>query len=57
MEYTQEQIDEVVVVTGAELFIKHVLGIYSEAVAVGMQLSYDGNGLSELDISTIQSLM
>ena len=52
MEYTQEQIDEVVVVTGAELFIKHVLGIYSEAVAVGMQLSYDGNGLSELDIST-----
>ena len=57
MEYTQEQIDEVVVVTGAELFIKHVLGIYSEAVAVGMQLSYDGNGLSELDILTIQSLM
>tara|TARA_R110002167_G_scaffold221254_2_gene425977 strand:+ start:349 stop:522 length:174 start_codon:yes stop_codon:yes gene_type:complete len=57
MEYTQEQIDEVVVVTGAELFIKHVLGTYSEAVSVGMQLSYDGNGLSELDISTIQSLM
>tara|TARA_R110000823_G_scaffold70608_11_gene162856 strand:+ start:994 stop:1167 length:174 start_codon:yes stop_codon:yes gene_type:complete len=57
MEYTQEQIDEVVVVTGAELFIKHVLGEYSEAVCVGMQLSYDGNGLTAEDISTIQSLM
>jgi hypothetical protein len=57
MQYTQEQIDAVVVVTGAELFINHVLGIYSDAVVVGMQLSHDADGLTPKDIETIQSLM
>jgi hypothetical protein len=57
MKYTQEQIDEVVAVTGAELFINHVLGIYSDAVVVGMQLSHDGDGLTAEDIVSIQSLM
>ena len=58
MEYTQEQIDAVVVITGAELFINHVLGIYSDAVVVGMQLSHDENGqLMPEDIAAIQSLM
>lgn len=57
MEYTQEQIDAVVQITGAELFITHVLGTYIEAVFVGMQLSHDANGLTEKDIETIQSLM
>lgn len=57
MEYTQKQIDNVVAVTGAELFINHVLGIYSDAVVVGTQLSHDGDGLTEEDILTIQSLM
>tara|TARA_R110000765_G_scaffold426012_1_gene540376 strand:- start:299 stop:472 length:174 start_codon:yes stop_codon:yes gene_type:complete len=57
MEYTQIQIDEVVAVTGAELFINHVLGVYSEAVFIGMQLSHDADGLTAEDIETIQSLM
>ena len=57
MEYTQIQIDDVVAVTGAELFINHVLGTYSEPVSVGMQLSHDGDGLTAEDIATIQSLM
>jgi len=58
MQYTQEQIDAVVVVTGAELFINHVLGIYSDAVVVGMQLSHDADGqLTREDIEAIQSLM
>jgi len=57
MSYSQEQITEVVAVTGAELFIKHVLGNYIEAVMVGMQLSHDENGLSIEDVKTIQSLM
>lgn len=58
MEYTQEQIDAIVVVTGAELFINHVLGIYSEAVNTGMKLSHDSNGqLTSQDITTIQNLM
>lgn len=57
MEYTQKQIDDVVSVTGSELFINHVLGIYSDAVAVGMQLAHDGDGLTAEDILTIQSLM
>ena len=58
MEYTKEQIDAVVNVTGAELFINHVIGnAYCEAVAVGMMLSHDGDGLTEKDIQTIQSLM
>lgn len=57
MQYTQEQIEAVVAVTGAELFINHVLGIYCEAVFVGMQLSHDADGLTEEDISAIQSLM
>ena len=58
MEYTQEQIDAVVVITGAELFINHVLGIYSDAVMVGMQLSHDEDGrLTPEDIAAIQSLM
>jgi len=58
MEYTQEQIDAVVTITGAELFINHVLGIYSEAVNTGMKLSHDSNGqLTSQDITTIQNLM
>ena len=57
MEYTQKQIDDVVAITGSELFINHVLGTYSDAVAVGMQLSHDGDGLTAEDIVTIQSLM
>tara|TARA_R110000822_G_scaffold1605_3_gene7405 strand:+ start:305 stop:481 length:177 start_codon:yes stop_codon:yes gene_type:complete len=58
MMYTQEQIDAVVTITGAELFINHVLGIYSEAVDTGMQLSHDSNGqLTPQDIKTIQNLM
>jgi len=58
MEYTKEQIDAVVSVTGAELFINHVIGnAYSQAVAIGMVLSHDGNGLTERDIEHIQSLM
>lgn len=57
MEYTQEQIDQVVEVTGAKLFIEHVLGTYVDAVAVGMQLSHDSDGLTEREIETIQSLM
>ncbi len=58
MEYTQEQIDAIVIVTGAELFINHVLGIYSEAVNTGMKLSHDSNGqLTSQDITTIQDLM
>lgn len=58
MEYTQEQIDAIVIVTGAELFINHVLGIYSEAVNTGMKLSHDSNGrLTSQDITTIQNLM
>ena len=58
MEYTQEQIDAIVIVTGAELFINHVLGIYSEAVNTGMKLSHDSNGrLTPQDITTIQNLM
>lgn len=55
--YTQAQIDEVVVVTGSELFINHVLGRYSDAVHTGMQLSHDGNGLTARDIQAIESLM
>lgn len=57
MHYTEKQIDEVVVVTGPELFITHVLGTYSDAVSVGMQLSHDGDGLTAEDILMIQSLM
>ncbi len=58
MGYTQEQIDAVVVITGSELFINHVLGIYCDAVMVGMQLSHDENGqLTQEDIEAIQSLM
>lgn len=57
MEYTQEQIDAVVRVTGAELFITHVLGTYVEAVFVGMQLSHDADGLTAEDIEVIQSLI
>ena len=57
MEYTQEQINGVVVVTGAELFIQHVLGMYSEAVMVGMQLMHDNDGLTEEDKELIISLM
>lgn len=57
MEYTQEQINEVVAVTGSELFINHVLGYYSEAVCVGMQLSHDSDGLTHEDIEAIKSLM
>jgi hypothetical protein len=57
MHYTQQQVDEVIAVTGAELFINHVLGDYSEAVATGMQLSHDDDGLTRRDIETIQSLM
>ena len=44
MQYTKEQINAVVDVLGAEVFIKHVLGTYSEAVSVGMQLSHDSDG-------------
>jgi hypothetical protein len=57
MQYTQEQIEAVVAVTGAELFINHVLGIYCEAVFVGMQLSHDADGLTQQDIEAIESLM
>jgi len=57
MQYTQIQIEAVVAVTGAELFINHVLGIYCEAVFVGMQLSHDADGLTEEDKAAIQSLM
>lgn len=57
MEYTQQQVDEVIAVTGAELFINHVLGEYSEAVSTGMQLSHDSDGLTQREIETIQSLM
>ena len=57
MQYTEEQITDVVAVTGAELFIKHVLGEHVEAVQVGMQLSYDSNGLTQREIETIQALM
>ena len=57
MQYTQTQIDDVVAVTGTEMFINHVLGTHSEAVSVGMQLSYDSDGLTAADILMIQSLM
>ena len=58
MQYTEEQINAVLTVTGAELFINHVIGnAYSEAVAIGMMLSHDGNGLTERDIEHIQSLV
>lgn len=58
MEYTKEQIDAVISVTGAELFINHVIGnVYYEAVAVGMMFSHDSDGLTEEDIAAIQSLM
>ena len=58
MKYTKEQIDAVVSVTGAELFINHVIGnAYCEAVAVGMMFSHDADGLTENDIAAIQSLM
>jgi len=58
MEYTQEQINAVVAITGAELFINHVLGLYADAVVVGMQLSHNENGqLTQEDIEAIQSLM
>lgn len=57
MQYTEEQITDVVAVTGAEMFIKHVLGTHVPAVEVGMQLSYDANGLTQKDIETIQGLM
>lgn len=57
MQYTEQQITDVVAVTGAEMFIKHVLGQHVEAVQVGMQLSHDSNGLTQKDIETIQSLM
>lgn len=57
MRYTQQQVDDVIAVTGAELFINHVLGEYSEAVSTGMQLSHDEDGLTPRDIETIQSLM
>ena len=58
MPYSQEQIDAVVAITGAELFINHVLGIYSYAVSTGMQLSHNENGqLTAEDIAMIQSLM
>lgn len=57
MHYTQQQVNEVIAVTGAELFIKHVLGEYSQAVSTGMQLSHDDDGLTRRDIETIQSLM
>ncbi len=57
--YTKEQIDVVVNVTGAELFINHVLAVaYSDAVVVGMQLSHDQDGvLSADDILAIENLM
>jgi hypothetical protein len=57
MEHTKNQIDDVIAVTGAELFINHVLGTYSEAVSTGMQLSHDSDGLTLTDIKTIQSIM
>jgi hypothetical protein len=58
MKYTQEQIDAVVVITGVELFINHILGIYSDAVSVGMQLSHNTDGqLTPEDIAAIQSLI
>ena len=58
MKYTQEQIDAVVVITGVELFINHILGIYSDAVSVGMQLSHNADGqLTPEDIAAIQSLI
>ncbi len=57
MEYTQEQIDAVIAVTGTHLFVNHVLGVYSDAVHTGMQLSVDGDGLTQEDIQAIQSLM
>mgnify|MGYP000465635484 CR=1 FL=1 len=58
MEYTKEQIDAVVNVTGAELFINHVIGnVYCEAVAVGMMFSHDSDGLTEEDIKAIQNLL
>lgn len=58
MNYTKEQIDAVISVTGPELFIKHVTGnAYCEAVVIGMMFSYDGNGLTKQDIEAIQSLM
>tara|TARA_B100002019_G_C20959051_1_gene445389 strand:+ start:471 stop:644 length:174 start_codon:yes stop_codon:yes gene_type:complete len=57
MQYTEEQITDVVAVTGAEMFIKHVLGTHVPAVEVGMQLAHDANGLTQKDIETIQALM
>mgnify|MGYP003627854123 CR=1 FL=1 len=57
MIYTQNQVDDVISVTGAELFINHVLGIYSEAVATGMQLSNNSDGLTARDIETIKNIM
>jgi hypothetical protein len=57
MEYTQEQIDAVIKVTGPHLFVNHVLGVHSDAVHTGMQLSVDGDGLRQEDIEAIESLM
>lgn len=57
MQYSEEQITDVVAVTGAELFIKHVLGNHVEAVVVGMQLSHDSDGLTQREIETIQGLL
>ena len=45
-------------ITGAEVFIKHVLGEFSSAVSVGMQLSHDNDGnLTSQDIAFINSLL
>jgi len=57
MDYTEEQITNVVAVTGPELFIKHVLGEHVQAVHVGMQLCHDSDGLTQREIETIIALM
>tara|TARA_R110002074_G_scaffold398695_2_gene590885 strand:+ start:227 stop:409 length:183 start_codon:yes stop_codon:yes gene_type:complete len=59
MHYTKEQIDAVIEVTGAEIMVKHILGIeHSYACQAGMQLSHDADGvLTRQDIDFINSLL
>lgn len=59
MEYTQEQIDAVIAITGAEVMCKHIQGIESsDACLAGMRLSHDTDGnLNAQDIAFIQSLL
>jgi hypothetical protein len=53
--YTQNQIDAVVELLGAELVIKHILGhLHSFKVKTAMELSFTNNGIfTQYDIDLI----